>query len=69
MLLALLLVFIFFPFIWFFWKLAFAIAIVSILLWAFGMLMSLTMGGLIHVLLVFAVIAVLIRVIRGPVRA
>jgi len=41
--------------------------IVSILivLWALGLLTSNTMGGLIHILLIAAVVVVLIRVIRG----
>lgn len=41
------------------------IAIVLIVLWALGMVSSYTMGGLIHVLLIVAVIVVLIRVIQG----
>ena len=56
MLWAILIVLFFFPFIWFFWKLAIAIAILSIILWGAGLLLSLTLGGLIHVLLVLAVI-------------
>jgi hypothetical protein len=42
------------------------IVILLILLWALGLLTSYTLGGVIHVLLVVAVIAVLIRIIRGP---
>lgn len=41
------------------------IAIILIVLWALGMVSSYTMGGLIHVLLIVAVIVVLIRVIQG----
>jgi hypothetical protein len=41
------------------------IAILCVLLWAFGFFTSYTMGGLIHVLLVVAVVVVLIRVIQG----
>ncbi len=41
------------------------LAIVFLVLWALGLVTSTTMGGLIHLLLVFAVIAVLIRVLQG----
>lgn len=41
------------------------IALILLVLWALGMLSSYTLGGLIHVLLVVAVIVVLIRVIQG----
>jgi hypothetical protein len=41
------------------------LAIVFLALWALGLVTSTTMGGLIHLLLVFAVIAVLVRVIQG----
>lgn len=41
------------------------IAIVLLALWALGLVTSTTMGGLVHLLLVFAVIAVLIRVLQG----
>ena len=41
------------------------IAIVLIVLWLLGFLTSYTMGGIIHVLLVIAIIMVLIRVIKG----
>lgn len=41
------------------------IAIVLILLWALGLLTSYTMSGLIHVLLVVAIVVILIRVIQG----
>ena len=34
-------------------------------LWLLGMVTSYTMGGLIHVLLVVAIIVVLVRVIQG----
>jgi hypothetical protein len=35
------------------------------MLWAIGLVTSTTMGGLIHLLLVAAVITVLVRVIQG----
>ena len=41
------------------------IAVILLVLWALGMLSSYTVGGLIHILLVVAVIVVLIRVIQG----
>jgi len=41
------------------------IAIVLIVLWLVGMVSSTTIGGLIHVLLVIAIVIVLLRVIQG----
>ncbi len=41
------------------------IAILLIILWLLGMVSSYTMGGLIHILLVVAIVVVLIRVIQG----
>ncbi|MBI2921430.1 MAG: lmo0937 family membrane protein [Planctomycetes bacterium] len=41
------------------------IAILLILLWALGMLSSYTLGGIVHVLLVIALVVVLLRLIRG----
>ena len=41
------------------------IAIILIALWLLGLVTSTTMGGLIHVLLVVAVIVVLVRLIQG----
>ncbi|HJX17535.1 MAG TPA: lmo0937 family membrane protein [Acidiferrobacterales bacterium] len=41
------------------------IAIILIVLWALGLVSSYTMGGLIHVLLVIAIVVILIRVIGG----
>jgi Family of unknown function (DUF5670) len=41
------------------------IAVVLLVLWALGMVSSYTMGGLIHILLVVAIVVVLIRVIQG----
>jgi len=43
----------------------YTIAIILIVLWALGLLTSYTLGGLIHILLVIAIIAILLRVIRG----
>jgi len=41
------------------------IAVILLVLWALGLVTSYTMGGFIHVLLVFAVVVVLINVIQG----
>lgn len=41
------------------------IVIILIILWALGLVSSYTMGGLIHILLVVAVIVILVRVIQG----
>ena len=41
------------------------IAVVLVILWLLGIVTSYTMSGFIHILLVVAVIAVLIRVIKG----
>jgi len=41
------------------------IAVLLILLWLLGMISSYTIGGFIHLLLVFAVILVLVRLIQG----
>ena len=38
---------------------------VLIVLWLLGIVTSYTMGGLIHILLVIAIIVVLVRVIQG----
>ena len=43
----------------------YTIAVVLIILWLLGLLTSYTMGGLIHVLLVIAIVVVLLRVISG----
>ena len=43
----------------------YTIAVVLVILWLLGLLTSYTLGGLIHVLLVIAIIVILLRVIRG----
>ena len=43
----------------------YTIAVVLIILWLLGLVTSYTMGGLIHVLLVIAIVVVLLRVIQG----
>jgi hypothetical protein len=41
------------------------IAVILVVLWALGMVTSYTLSGLVHILLVLAIVAVLIRVIQG----
>ena len=41
------------------------IAVVLIILWLLGFVTSYTMGGFIHILLVLAVIAILVRLVQG----
>ena len=41
------------------------IAVILFVLWALGFATAYTMGGLIHVLLVIAIVVVLINVIQG----
>jgi hypothetical protein len=41
------------------------IAVVLLILWLLGMVSSYTLGGFIHILLVLAVVAILIRLIQG----
>ena len=41
------------------------LAIILVILWAVGLVSSYTMGGLIHILLVVAVVVIAIRVIQG----
>lgn len=42
-----------------------AIAVVLVVLWILGMAASYTLGGLIHVLLLLAVVAVVFRLLAG----
>ncbi len=41
------------------------IVIILLVLWLLGLVSSYTMGGLIHILLVVALVMVLVRLIRG----
>ena len=41
------------------------VVVILLILWALGMVASTTLGGLIHILLVVAIVMVLIRVIQG----
>lgn len=43
----------------------YTIAVVMLALWLLGLVSSYTMGGLIHILLVFAIVMVLVRFIQG----
>ena len=38
---------------------------ILVIMWLLGMVTSYTLGGLLHLLLVLAIIAVLIRIIQG----
>lgn len=46
-------------------RMLWTMVVILIVLWALGFVTSYTMGGLIHVLLVIAVVVVLVRVIQG----
>jgi hypothetical protein len=41
------------------------IAVVLVILWLLGVVSSYTLGGFIHILLVVAIIAILLRLIKG----
>ena len=43
----------------------YTIAVILIVLWLLGLVTSYTMGGVIHILLVIAVIMILFQVIQG----
>ena len=43
----------------------YTLAVILVLLWLVGLLTSYTMGGLIHALLVIAVVVLLVRIITG----
>ncbi len=46
-------------------NLLWVVAVVLVLLWAVGFATHVTMGGFIHVLLILAIVAVLLRIIGG----
>jgi cation transporter-like permease len=46
-------------------KILWAIFVILLILWALGLMTGYTLGGVIHVLLVIAIIVVLIQVIQG----
>jgi hypothetical protein len=41
------------------------IVVILIILWLAGLLTSYTMGGLVHILLVIALVVIVVRVIQG----
>jgi uncharacterized protein (DUF58 family) len=41
------------------------IAVILIILWVLGLVSSYTMGGLIHILLVIAIVVILLNIIQG----
>jgi len=41
------------------------LVVLLLVMWVLGMVSSYTIGGLIHILLVVAVVVVLVRIIRG----
>ena len=43
----------------------YTVAVVLLVLWLLGLVTSYTMGGLIHILLVIAVIVIVLRLISG----
>jgi len=43
----------------------YTIAVVLIILWLLGLVSAYTLGGFIHILLVIAIVAILLRVISG----
>ena len=43
----------------------YTIAVILVVLWLLGLVTSYTMGGFIHILLVVAIVAILLRVING----
>jgi hypothetical protein len=46
-------------------NLLWAIAVVFAIMWMVGFVLHVTLGGLIHLLLVLAIISVLVRIIMG----
>jgi hypothetical protein len=41
------------------------IAVILIVLWLLGLVSSYTMGGFVHLLLVFAVVVIVVRLLQG----
>ena len=41
------------------------IAVILVVLWLLGLVSSYTMGGVIHILLVIAIVVILLRVVQG----
>jgi hypothetical protein len=43
----------------------FTLAMILLILWALGLLTGYTLGGLVHILIVIAIVAVIFRLISG----
>lgn len=43
----------------------YTVAVVLLILWLLGLVTSYTMGGFIHIIIVVAIVAVLLRIISG----
>lgn len=43
----------------------FTLAMILLILWALGLLTGYTLGGLVHILIVIAIVAVILRLISG----
>ncbi len=43
----------------------YTIAVILLVLWALGLVSSYTLGGFIHILLVFAIVMILVNLISG----
>lgn len=43
----------------------YTVALILLILWLLGMVTAYTVGGLIHILLVLAIVSILVRVIQG----
>jgi hypothetical protein len=43
----------------------YTVAVILIVLWLLGLVTGTTMGGLVHILLIIAVVVVLLRIISG----
>lgn len=41
------------------------IAVILLVLWGLGLVTSYTMGGFIHILVILAVVAVVVRIVQG----
>jgi hypothetical protein len=46
-------------------NLLWAVALIFLVMWLLGFALNFTVGGLLHVLLVLAIVAVLLRIIMG----
>jgi hypothetical protein len=46
-------------------NLLWALAVIFLIMWVLGFAMHFTLGGLLHILLVLAIISVLVRIIMG----